>query len=281
MSWKGYIRATRPLNAIVAGIAVLLGYIIAAGTLAPCAFFLIPVVTFITAAGNVVNDYCDREIDRVNRPDRPIPSGDIVARSALIYSILLFAAGLCITILLGKPLLLVIAAFNSALLVLYAARLKGIALLGNATVAYLASSIFLFGGAALGIPGLLKALPLACIVFLAMLSRELLKDAEDVLGDEAGGARTVPMIIGVKNTARLGFLCAFAAVLMTYLPIFTWWGIYYILAISIANSAILVGAFRALKCELPECIGASQATSLIKSGMFIAVAVFIIGAVIA
>ncbi len=281
MSWKGYIRITRPLNAIMAGIAVLLGYIIAAGTLSPDAFLLIPVVTLITAAGNVVNDYCDREIDRVNRPDRPIPSGEVHVRSALIYAILLFAAGLCITILLGSPLLLAIAVFNSALLVLYAAHLKGVALIGNVAVAYLASSIFLFGGAALGLNGLLHTLPLAGIVFLAMLSRELLKDPEDVPGDEVGGARTVPVIIGVKKTARLGLVCAFAAVVMTYLPVVTWWGLYYILVISIANAIILTGAFRAIRCELPECVGASQATSLIKSGMFIAVAVFIIGAVIA
>jgi geranylgeranylglycerol-phosphate geranylgeranyltransferase len=57
-------------------------------------------------------------------------------------------------------------------------------------VAYLAASIFLFGGALNGLDGLLRNIPVASITFFAMLSRELLKDAEDVEGDRAGGADT-------------------------------------------------------------------------------------------
>ncbi len=62
-------------------------------------------------------------------------------------------------------------------------------LFGNITVAYLSASIFLFGGALNGWDGLVHIIPIAVITFFAMLSRELVKDAEDVARGQGGRRR--------------------------------------------------------------------------------------------
>lgn len=107
---------------------------------------LMAVVILVTAAGNVINDYFDAEIDAVNRPKRPIPSGAIGKKPALVYAGILFFLGLLVS-WFTTPLCFGIALFNALLLVAYAYRLKSTPFFGNVAVSYLAASIFLFGGA--------------------------------------------------------------------------------------------------------------------------------------
>ena len=173
----------------------------------PAVLLLFAVVTLITAAGNVINDYFDVEIDRVNRPDRPIPSGQVSLPAARAYAATLFLAGILVC-LFTNELCIAIAVFNSLLLIAYAARLKRTPLLGNIAVSYLAASMFLFGGAFGGLPGLFHVIPFAVMTFFAMLARELVKDAEDVEGDRASGAVTIPIRYGIRaTTAPCPFLC--------------------------------------------------------------------------
>jgi geranylgeranylglycerol-phosphate geranylgeranyltransferase len=269
----GYIAITRPVNSIVAGLAGVLGYLIATGTLVPDAAILLGIVALVTAAGNVVNDYCDADIDAVNRPDRPIPAGTVSMHGALLYAALLFAAGNLLA-LLATPLCLGIALFNSALLVLYAGRLKGTPFVGNLAVAYLSASIFLFGGALAGLEGLLATLPVAGVTFLAMTAREILKDAEDVEGDSAGGARTLPMIVGVERSVSLAFAFALAAALLSMLPVFRWWGLPYLAAIGLLNAGVLYRSLSVRFCTTPACIRRSGVTSTLKKGMFLSLLIF-------
>ncbi|MBN1431482.1 MAG: geranylgeranylglycerol-phosphate geranylgeranyltransferase [Methanomicrobiaceae archaeon] len=287
MNPAAYIRITRPINSVFAGFAVLLGVIIAAGAplisseAAPPLYIypaLILAVALITAAGNVINDYFDRDIDAVNRPDRPIPSGDISPNAALLFSMILFLTGL-VSCLFTNVLCMAIAVLNSALLVLYAMKLKGLPLSGNVAVSYLTASIFLFGGAVYGFSGLWQNIYVAIIVFLAIFAREILKDAEDIEGDREGGAKTLPMFIGVKSTAFIGLISCLAAVIITLLPIFRWWGPVYLSLILIADLVIMAGAIKGLHATDPATLRRSKATSLLKYGMFISLVIFISSAV--
>jgi geranylgeranylglycerol-phosphate geranylgeranyltransferase len=272
MTLAGLLAVTRPVNSLVAGLAALLGYIIATGTFAPFALLLVPVVFAITAGGNVFNDLCDLEIDRINRPDRPLPSGKVSPRAAGAFAAALFAAGLALSVPAGLPCV-VIAVVNSLLLVLYAKSLKQTVFLGNAAVAYLSASVYPFGGALAGIPAMVHTFPLAGMTFLAMLSRELLKDAEDVPGDSAAGARTVPVVHGVKRTVVFAYACAIGAIAVSLLPVVPWWGKHYLAGIGVADLVIFAGAAVALRCRTPECVRASRATTILKAGMFLALAV--------
>jgi geranylgeranylglycerol-phosphate geranylgeranyltransferase len=272
----GMIRILRPVNSLVAGIAAVLAFFIATGTLVPFALILIPIVFCITAAGNIANDYYDVPIDAINRPDRPLPSGEITPRTALLLTILLFLAGVLLTIP-TNPVCLLIVLINSILLILYAARLKRMAFIGNGTVAYLSGSVFLFGGALAGGEGILHIAPIVVITILAMISRELLKAAEDLVGDATAGARTLPIIIGVKKTAILAFLFSIGAVAASVIP-YIWWGPWYLAGIAFIDLIILIGAARALACNTPACVSASRSTEFLKIGMFASLLVFTLAA---
>jgi len=277
MSAAGFLKITRPANAVMAGAASVVACLIATGTLVPSALLLLVVVTLITAAGNVINDYYDAEIDAVNRADRPIPSGQVSRNAALWYAILLFAAGITACVF-TNPICIVFAVFNSLLLVLYAARLKSMPVVGNVAVAYLSGSMFLFGGAFAGIAGLISLIPLAVMTFLAMMARELLKDAEDVEGDAAGGAVTLPIWIGVRKTAYCAFVFTLLSVFASTVP-FLWWGFPYLAMIGIVDLVLVVAAFRALHCDSPACIRESGASAALKYSMFASLIVFIISVI--
>jgi geranylgeranylglycerol-phosphate geranylgeranyltransferase len=278
MTFQGYIAITRPVNAIVSGLAAALGYLLATGTLVPAALILIPTVALVTAAGNVINDYFDAGIDAVNRPKRPIPSGAMTRSSAIPYAAILFFAGILFS-LFTNPLCIAIAVFNSLLLITYAGRLKRVPVSGNLAVSYLAASIFLFGGAFAGTEGLARNLPLAAITFFAMMARELLKDAEDVKGDAAGGARTLPMNVGIRSTSRIAFFCGVCATCISFVP-GLWWGGVYLGGIGLVDLFILAAVARSLPCDTPECLTASRATSMLKTGMFASLVVFALAAVL-
>jgi len=279
MSLRGYLQIIRPVNALVAGIAVLLGVLVAGVGLTPVMLLLVLAVFCITGAGNAVNDYCDREIDAINRPERPIPSGAVSIRGAVLYSAVLFLSGI-ICAAFVHPFCFGFACVNSILLVAYAARLKGVPLAGNLVVSYLAGSIFLFGGAAGGLDGIFLNLSLAGIVFFPMMAREILKDAEDIEGDLEGGARTLPMVIGVLTSCRVAAVLAAGAVFLSILPIVPWWGVWYLVTIALADVIILAAVVSSIRCTTSACVRESGAAKTLKMGMFAALALFIFWALV-
>lgn len=276
MSLGGYITITRPVNSLAAGIAAIVAYLIATGTVIRETLLLFAVVALITAAGNVINDYFDVEIDRVNRPDRPIPAGRVTLPGARAYAVTLFLAGILVC-LKTSVLCIAIAVFNAVLLVVYAARLKRTPLLGNIAVSYLAASMFLFGGALAGIPGIFHVMPFAAMTFFAMLARELVKDAEDVEGDRASGAVTLPILRGIPFTLYLAFFCAVLGIAASLLP-YLRWGLWYAGGIIVVDGIILAAAVKAVRCTDAGGVKASGASDLLKAGMFASLVVFTLAA---
>ena len=277
MSATGFFKITRPANAVVSGITAIIAYLIATGTVIPSTILLLVIVTLITAAGNVINDYFDADIDRINCPSRPIPSGSVSPMAARGFAVTLFLFGILVAFF-TPPLCLAIVLINSFILFLYAAKLKSMPVIGNAAVAYLAASIFVFGGAFAGWDALILMLPLAAITFLATMAREILKDAEDVEGDAAGGADTLPIRIGIRSTSRIALGFALAAGVASVVP-YLQWGSWYLVGIVIVDIIIIVAAIRTLPCQTPACVKATRSTTFIKTGMFAALVVFALSAV--
>ena len=268
----GYLSILRPTNAVVSGLVALLAFLIAGGTPGPVLVTLFLAAVLVTGAGNAINDYYDATIDAVNRPERPIPSGRVSERDAARYAAVLFLAG-CLVAVPAGPAPALIAAGNAVLLWLYAARLKRIALVGHLAVAFLAASIFVFGGAAAGFAGLERVLPLALITLLGTVARELVKAAEDVEGDREGGALTFPVRFGVRPTVRLALAFALAGVGASVLP-FAAWGLPYLALIAPADLLILGGTLKAVRCTTGDCVRDARAATLLKAGMFLALAAF-------
>jgi len=277
MTIRGYYHIMRPVNAVMAGLAVALAYLLATGTLLPPVILGFIIVFLITGAGNTINDYFDLPIDRINRPERPIPSGMVTQQGALLFAGLLFLSGIGLS-LFTNPIGIFFAVFNSLLLVAYAAKLKTTPLAGNVMIAYLSGSIFLFGGGLAGLSGLFNNLVIASITFFAMMAREIMKDAEDIPGDKAKGAKTFPILYGVRTATLMAVVSALVAVLVSLYP-YRRWGIWYLAGIIPVDMVILYASYQAFRCRDPDCIKKSRATSLIKYGMFASLIVFTIAAV--
>jgi geranylgeranylglycerol-phosphate geranylgeranyltransferase len=277
MTLQGYYRIMRPLNSLVAGLAAALAYLLATGTLVLSVLLPVIIVLLITGAGNTINDYFDLPVDRINRPERPIPSGMVTNQGALLFAGVLFLSGIVIS-LFTNEICVFFAVFNAILLVGYAAKLKKTPLAGNIAIAYLSGSIFLFGGGFAGLSGLLNNLVIALITFFAMVAREIMKDAEDIPGDVASGAKTFPILYGVRSATLTAVAFTIIAVLISFYPYFRW-GTWYLAGIIVVDAIILSASMRAFRCRDPGCIKKSHATSLIKYGMFASLIIFTLSAV--
>jgi len=265
----GEIRVIRPINALVAGLAAILAYFIASGTLVAGTILLMIIVFLITAGGNTINDYFDVAIDRINRPDRPIPSGELEKNRAGILALVLFSGGIILSVFTNS-LCFVIAVFNVLLLILYAARLKRMIFIGNMAVSYLTASVF-------GMEGIERISAIALMTFFAILSRELLKSAEDLEGDNAAGALTVPVEYGIRATVFISLLFALCAVAVSIAPV-RWWGSIYLWGILLVDAVILCAAIRPIRCIRPACVREKKATQILKIGMFSSLIVFSLSA---
>lgn len=275
MQWRAmfrilvFLEILRPLNCLMAGAAAIIGLLIAGEWILESAILILLIVFLITGAGNAINDYFDWHIDAVNRPGRPIPSGRVPAVAILVWSIVLFALGI---ILAGQvsQICLTIALLNSILLLFYARNLKVTPLIGNISVSYLTASTFLFGGAAYGLSGLLDNMVPFMLSCLVTMSREIVKDIEDIDGDRQGGAKTLPILAGVRFSAALASAFTLAGIGLSYMANL---GTLYVIIISIANFLFLASIRMIL------LIGnASESQKMLKMGMVIALLGFLVGA---
>lgn len=267
---SGYIELCRPVNAVAAGGLTFTGAFVAGGTTSDLFFMGAAVVATVlaTAAGNAINDYFDREIDRVNAPDRPIPRGAVPPRNALLFSGVLFAAAVAITLVL-PVLAIAIALINLVALVAYTRVFKGLPGAGNAVVAYLGGSTFLFGGAA--VERLDGVWILFVLAALATLTREIIKDVEDIEGDQAAGLQTLPITIGPRPALFIGGLLLLIAVAASPIPyLLGTFGLVYLAVVVPADLIMLVAAYESFSDP-------TAGQRHLKYGMFLAGVAFIIG----
>lgn len=203
------------------GLAVLVGEAIAYGVLQLYPALLGFTTAFtLTGASMASNDYWDRGADAVNAPSRPIVSGLISARLALLYAFTLIVVGLSAALLSGV-LSFLIAAASLSVSLLYNYRGKRLGLVGNFMVSAciaipLVYGGFLHGGVASGM-GLL--LFFDSLVFLANTGREVNKGMADVEGDRLSGVRTVAISFGSRAAS---FVAAGLYLSAAALSVFPW-----------------------------------------------------------
>jgi geranylgeranylglycerol-phosphate geranylgeranyltransferase len=269
---RGLLELTRPGNAIAAGVLTFTGAFVAAGFASrPVAVVAAVLATvFATAAGNAVNDYFDREIDRLNRPERPIPRGAVTAREALGFSVALFFGAVAAAVVL--PILAIaIAVINLLALVAYTELFKGLPAVGNVVVGYLTGSTFLFGAAAVGQLDQPAVLVLFALAGLATVTREIVKDVEDLAGDREEGLRTLPLVVGESTALRIAGAILAVAVAASVTPyLMGTFGVLYLALVVPADGVMLSAVVRSFA-------DASVAQQRLKRGMFLATAAFVVG----
>lgn len=206
----------------------------------PESLFILLVVgtVFITAGGYAINDYFDRKLDRVNKPQSLIVGRLINPRHAMAYhlffSILGIIAGCWVAVKTGQLYLCLVFIMVSGLLWFYSTTYKRELLLGNILIALMTAMVpflvILFElpllahqyGSDLTPPTryiMIWVLGFSLFAFLLNLTREIVKDAEDFEGDQAYGKKTIPVVWGMQ-TARI---TAVALVILTVILLMLAW----------------------------------------------------------
>jgi len=233
-------RLFRLTNCLIAVIGTLVGaYLTGDDWLIPSVYRAAGAVLLLCAAGNALNDLMDIETDRISHPKRVLVSGRISPILAAILSILLGLAGLVLLFSAGNaPFEWGVA--GAIAILLYDVLLKRVVLLGNLMVALSAGLTFMVGAAAanptnlLNLPG--PVLP-ALLAILYHFVREVVKDVEDLDGDQAVGIRKLPSRIGVRPSLLVGLGVLIILTILTSLPFFFgWFGVpYLVLAIGLGE----------------------------------------------
>ncbi|WP_117591235.1 geranylgeranylglycerol-phosphate geranylgeranyltransferase [Haloprofundus halophilus] len=269
---RGLLDLTRPGNTVAAALLTATGVFVAAPEAILGgqreALAAVAATACATAAGNAVNDYFDREIDRINRPDRAIPRGAVSPRGALVFSLALFLAAVVATAALPF-VAIAIAVTNLLALVAYTKLFKGLPGVGNAVVAYLTGSTFLFGAASVG--WVSDALVLFLLAAVATFTREVVKDVEDVDGDRKQGLRTLPIVVGERRALWIGVASIALAILASPVPYVSGTlGIVYLVLVVPADALMLGAALQSFRDP-------SAGQRRLKLGMFLAAGAFIAG----
>ena len=215
-------------------------------------FILLVVSTVLLAAGGyMINDYYDVDIDSINKPDKVIVGERIPANTVLTAYGILTALGCLLGIYLafsiGKLMVLgSIHVFVAFSLWIYAAQLKKQLLVGNVRVALLSALSLLIVG--LFEPEFYRNIiilaPYAVFAFVLSLVREIIKDMEDLDGDERGQVKSLPVRFGIKRT-RLVVLV---------LILLTAWGLAEVLRLAFYNNPVFSFRNMVILCEFPFAI---------------------------
>jgi len=240
-----YLALTRPGNVVLTAVAVVAGSFIAAGD--NILDFQVEIAIASLAAmmlvggGNALNDYNDRESDKENHPNRPIPAGLISADETLVYSRILLSAGLLIVLFgLANKLPFIIALIGTITLISYENKLKALGLSGNIAVGFMSGAVFLYAGMVVNDPG--PTLWMFGLAFLATVAREIVKDIQDLEGDT--DRFTLPARIGIGKSLFVTGILLVVAWSLSFTAITQFSGMAsnaYAIGVSIANVVMLVG----------------------------------------
>ncbi len=248
---KGILHIFRPELPFAAGVCVLLGEIVALGNFPPlreavpgflCGFF-------ISGSAIVLNDYFDLEVDKVNAPYRPLPSGVVSPTEAIVLTGISTVIGLAASFWIG-PLTFIFGVAAWLIGFLYNWKFKENGLLGNLMVAASVAGTFLLGGVAVGEPWSPIVWCFALIGFFIDLGEEIAGDAMDMEGDKKRGSRSIAILKGRRFALGLSSLFFGLVILLSLVPaLFGWLGASYLAMISIMDVLIVVFTIRLLKSQ--------------------------------
>lgn len=232
---KASIQLLRPLNVAIMMLVTSAAVLFAGGSvISPVSIILGGLAAgLIGGAANAINDYFDVAIDRVNRPERPLPRGAVSTSVAVILWAVLSIAGISLNLFLNSSALW-IAVGAVAVLFAYSARLKRTVLVGNVVVAGMTGTAFIYGAVVAEAPG--KALFPFLFAFLINLGREILKDIEDMAGDQRDGATTLPLKHGIPVALVIATAVFIVLIAATIVPFsLGTYGTTYLVLVNVVN----------------------------------------------
>ena len=215
---RSLIEISRPDLTLAGGLCVITGQIISMHGLPSPFVGLMGFLTgfFVSGSAIILNDYFDYEVDLINSPSRPIPSGEVSLSEALVLMVLFAAAGFLSAGLIDiTPL--IFALFIWLVSVLYNWKYKEAGLLGNMMVALSVAWFFIFGSATVGKLGNTMIWVWSAMAFLFDLGEEIASDAMDMEGDMKRSARTLPILHGKTYAIHVSTLLFMLFISMSFI----------------------------------------------------------------
>ena len=231
MKVKEAIEIARPINCIMGALTVVIG-LLNTRLDVPLDKLIINLILgvltyfFLAASTNIINDIYDIEIDKINRPGRPIPRGSISLKQAkelfFLYLIIAIVLSLLNTLIISLTLInLALIFFFGFIGWIYAKWGKKSGFIGNIIVG-ISYSIGLIYGGYLNSPNIPQyILYFFLTAFSLLVAREIIKGCEDIEGDKSQGVKTLAIKIGIKASRTISVIFALLAIIFFVLPIFT------------------------------------------------------------
>jgi len=237
---EAVFKIIRPVNILITFISVIVGGIIALKTNTVSQFlFLAAVAESLTfSAGNIINDIFDLEIDKINRPERVLPKGELSKNTAGIIYLIFVILSIIISYQINTTVFAIIV-FTNIILLFYSLIIKKLILMDNVIVAVVVGSAFILGASA---AGNIKAgyIPFV-FALLINFGREIVKDMEDIKGDTAQGMKSLPSVFGFKSSKLVILLSSFLLIIITFYPyVYNLYGLIYFLIILIIVDPFLI-----------------------------------------
>jgi geranylgeranylglycerol-phosphate geranylgeranyltransferase len=214
------LRLIRPINCVMMGLAVIVGAVLADSSIGSNSWLSLAygfVTGFmLTGAAMTINDYYDRQIDAINEPKRPIPSGVVKPKEALLYAAILTVVGFA-TASLTSALCFATAVIAWTIFAAYTTVGKRSGLPGNFLVSVCVTIPFIYGMAIVAQVSK-NVLLFASMAFLSNTGREITKGIVDVKGDKAANVKTLAVRYGEERAATAAASFCILAILLSPIP---------------------------------------------------------------
>jgi len=281
---RGYLRLMRPVNSLMMGFAVIVGASIANPNVVSASWINLTygfITGFmLTAASMSINDYFDRDIDAINEPKRPIPSGLIKPREALAYAFILTAMGFT-TAYLTNPsniFCFVTAIVAWTAFVTYTIVGKRSGLPGNLLVSTCVATPFVYGNFTVANTLELNVLIFASMAFLSNTGREITKGIVDVKGDKLQNVKTLAVHFGEKTAAVSAAIFYLLAVLLSPIPrLLSLVSFWFIPLVAITDFGLVASSFVLLEDYSGE--NARKVKQIVLVWFIIGLLAFVVGVV--
>lgn len=215
MSMRGYVELVRPFNSILSGIGAAFSVLVYAGYVVDHLVLLLAFATgfLVTAASMIVNDVVDFDVDKVNKPWRPLPRGSVKKSSALKLALTLALIAIVANAVVGVVALLVVLVY-CVIGVSYSFLRRHC--WSHALVALSTTGPVVYGYVVAGLPrgDLRFTILFSAVIAVVTLGREFLKAVQDYEGDSRYGYKTLATVLGLEGASKVVALTGLMGVLL-------------------------------------------------------------------
>ncbi|NTV05057.1 MAG: UbiA family prenyltransferase [Chlorobiaceae bacterium] len=231
-----------------AGVCVIFGELLALGRLPSTREMVLGFLSVfcISAAALILNDYFDVESDKINSPQRPLPSGLVTGRDVIVLFVVVTIIGFVTACMISME------AFIVVFLVwiagsLYNWRLKKSGFIGNLIVCVSVGMTFILGGITVNKPFEIIVWFFFLWVMLIDLGEEIAADAMDIEGDRKAGSRSLALVLGPQTALKISGAIFLLVVAASFIPfLLGWLELLYLLPILLSDGFILYATMRLL-----------------------------------